>query len=401
MAYRVSKRTTKMGRVYWRLLWEKYSGDERTQRHVPKEEWGPLGFRDDMSLDDAKAWAKHLNDKDRIVQVEERRQKIAQRLQKEGRIKSAFLPPLLVERFEQEILKRDLGRGEEKVLKYNSTPSHWRLAQKIIADIKIDPSDWYDSRRAVYAAFERRKMSPSYVEKVLRLMNLWGYFYCKRCSKAWEKVPRPRSHDLERIRDRYVELGKDSMESEPLTLDLLQSARQKLTKPAHHDWLFVATWFGLRPVEADSLTKPMTSFQNVKRNGVGTWAIQHDGDHDVLWIYQSKLTGLSRQKRWKGIPVVEAEQKQALEIIKSIAAKTAKDTTYRWRRPLTKTIKSATAPGVTAYGPRKAFYDMMRDRGWSDIDVSAWLGHKNLKRSNTNYADPFKARARKQVPEAA
>lgn len=400
MSYRIKKRKTKLGKEYFRIAWEKYVGNKRTQTHIPQSDWKARGFSEEMSFEEASQWAKSLNDKEQILRLEEKRNKIAAQLKEKGKVESAFLPPLLVRKFESEVIFRDLGRGDEKLLKYNSTPSHWRFAQKLITQIRIDPSDWFDSKRVIYTAFEKNKMSPSYVEKVLRLMNAWGYFYCKQLSKAWEKIPRPRDVDLERIRDKYVEIGKASIESAPLTQDILKTSKQKLTKPAHYDWLFVACWFGLRPVEVDSLSKAMTTFANVKKNGLGTWSISNDGEQEILWVYQSKLTGLKREKRWKGIPAVEKEQKEALEIIKNIAHRMKSDSNYIWKRPLTKTIKSATNENIGSYGPRKAFFDLMRDKGWGDIDVSAWLGHKDVKRSNTSYADPFKVRARKSKEAA-
>lgn len=90
MGYQIVKRYTRRdGSVAWRILHETYTSDKRMQRHVPKEEWGVIGFTQSMTFDEAKERAKQLSAQDWVRFQERRRNAIQVRLQKEEKIESA------------------------------------------------------------------------------------------------------------------------------------------------------------------------------------------------------------------------------------------------------------------------------------------------------------------------
>ena len=71
----------------------------------------------------------------------------------------------------------------------------------------------------------------------------------------------------------------------------------------------------------------------------------------ILWIFQTKLVALPAVDRWKPIPLLYEEQKFALTMIES----------GNFERPLLKTIKKYFGKGMTLYGGRKGFTDLMMD----------------------------------------
>jgi integrase len=140
---------------------------------------------------------------------------------------------------------------------------------------------------------------------------------------------------------------------------MLDKYKSGFTVEGNYNWLLISIWFGLRPTEIDSLRK------------IASWRIEKDKDLgiDVLWIYQSKLTSIEREKRWKPLPIIFPEQKLAVEIIKSGS----------FKRPLAKTLKKIFLnKRITCYAGRKGFIDLMLARNQRLEDISSWLGHQDI-----------------------
>ncbi len=77
MGYQVAKRYTRRdGSVAWCILYENYSDNKRTQRHIPKEEWRTIGFSESMTFEEARERAKQLSAQDWVKFQERRRNAI-------------------------------------------------------------------------------------------------------------------------------------------------------------------------------------------------------------------------------------------------------------------------------------------------------------------------------------
>ncbi|RYF35255.1 MAG: hypothetical protein EOO38_29005 [Cytophagaceae bacterium] len=156
-----------------------------------------------------------------------------------------------------------------------------------------------------------------------------------------------------------------------MPFEKLQAARGRM-KEEQWRWLYVSLWFGLRPMELDRLAEGKN------------FEITNNGDIDVLWIEQLKLSSVSKEDRWKNIPVVFPQQQEALAMLK-----------LGVKRPLVKTIQKHVGPGINTYGGRKAFSDMMTALGQDENHVSRWLGHATLQRTKRNYVDKKKVEYKK------
>lgn len=97
----------------------------------------------------------------------------------------------------------------------------------------------------------------------------------------------------------------------------------------------------------------------------------------VLWVYQTKIIALPPEERWKPIPLLFAEQKIALKILMS----------GKFRRPIPKTMRKRFGEGITLYGGRKGFSDLMLSLGQKLENISVWMGHATLNRTWTSYKD--------------
>ena len=134
MGYQIVKRYTRRdGSVAWRILYETYTSDKRTQRHVPKDEWRVIGFSPSMTFEEARERAKQISAQDWVKFQERRRNAIQVKLQKEEKIKCAWLSPILCQRFEEEVLKEKVCWGEETV-HYHQLLIYWRTAKRIIRE---------------------------------------------------------------------------------------------------------------------------------------------------------------------------------------------------------------------------------------------------------------------------
>ena len=96
-------------------------------------------------------------------------------------------------------------------------------------------------------------------------------------------------------------------------------------------------------------------------------------------VYQTKLSSLSKDKRWKPIPLYFTEQKEAFKIIKS----------GQFKRPLNKTIQRLMDGQIETYSPRKGFVDLMLERGFALEDISTFLGHADINMTWRHYKDKF------------
>lgn len=384
MGYRVNCQT-RNGRTTWGVIFEEWKNNERHDRRVRKHELLSHGFRPDMTVEEAKAWAASQNAKEGIEKRDQRKHLAAQaRLEKTKRIECAYLPPGDCEEFETTKLYRRFARNNPDSQRYKKIMSHWRYVQTMIAEltgkgIATDPQRWAEDTEDFYNYFAAKKTSPSYAIKVIRILNMWGAFYGRKHGMMVEAVECPRGFNRSEIEDAYIGAKGRGTESDPLTPEMLENCKSKLTVSGQYEWLFVGCWLGLRPSEIDKLADR------------DSWDTYYDAKSrvNVLRIYQGKLKNVSRDKRFKLIPIVYPEQKKALAMIQ----KGGLD------RPLGKTLHKVFKGHVTLYGPRKGFFDTMVDRGEDPRDVSDWLGHRSDETTRRHYQN--KQIVRFKGPKAA
>lgn len=378
MGYRIKPVSRKKG-PQWKLQFISYkkadaTNPEATQpekiKDIPKQDWDQHGFSLDMTIDMAKSKAKSLNAQHEIKRWGETKAKIRERLEKEDTIECAFLPDLFVNEFEVDILFEKICRNSENVRTKNKVDSHWRAAKRIIREMKVDHSEWSDKAHKFYNYFVRQQWSLSYCSKLLRVLNEWGFFMSKKTKVAFFPIPFPPVAEQQRIQDSFFDKSPtgDGQASDPLTPQLLISQKNNLLED-NFNWLFISVWFGLRPHEINNLKDPKTWKKSINKNG-----------RVLLHVYQPKLIKIPKAKRWKVIPLKFKEQTRAMELIES----------GNFRQPIYKVMRNWFGEGITPYGGRKGFTDLMLEKGQKFEEISMWMGHTTLDRTYRDYKDRLK-----------
>lgn len=345
----------------WQLTFRKGSNRSRNVSKTSSEASG-LGFRRDMSFEDARALAKSLQNVEWLT----RRHKAYERTEHQEKLRGAFLTDQDAEEFEQKYLKE-----------YKITQAWWKIVQQLILDIGIHPSEWFDRKSLVYGAFKSRKYAPNTAKKILRYLNIWGYFICKKYNRAWFKVP-----GLDGSWKNQLELTrKTSGASKPLSPELLESKKNSIPESAFK-WLYISVWFGLRPREIDNLTKVNDKL----------WYIQDD----VLCIFQEKLfeRGVPQDDCWKYIPVEFPEQRQALEYIKE----------GNFKKPIGacgRFMEITFGKGFSYYAGRNNFSGLLRDRGYDLEARKHWLGHLSIKTTEAYDRKTMKSKVFRPVKKSS
>lgn len=155
-----------------------------------------------MSILEARVRAKQLNLIENIKRQEERIKEIEQHnkeLQERCYIKlpEEFLLEFLLEFEKRFVTKAHLSseRSENK----NRALRVWRAAQKVILAIDYEPSDWYYNIHDFYDYFYEKKLSVRYMNEIMKFVNLWGFFFCKKLGRPFFPVPRPGGYERRRI----------------------------------------------------------------------------------------------------------------------------------------------------------------------------------------------------------
>lgn len=363
----------------WKLQWIKQENGKRGSRDIPEAEYRTHGFSPEMSIEQAQAQKRLANERLKTDDKEQKRILAAKAMTDRERAQFLFLPEKEIRAFEAEILYRRVSRGDQGHAKRNKIASHWNAAKDMLCVLKLDASDWSDKSFHFYNYFADQEMSLSYVKKVLRLVNLWGFFLCKRSGKPFLPVSAPRGMDRAHVanshhekRKRFKREGKHVQDaSAPLTPEALKRTRTKLS-PENFNWLHLSLWFGLRPDEVDGLRQTETR----------RIAYDRSVQKQVLWVYQPKLVALEEDDRWKAIPALYKEQERGLEIIESQA----------FRRPAPQTIRKYLGEEFSSYAGRKGFEHLMTSRGHPLEVVAEWMGHQSIERTWKNYRNRKRVR---------
>ena len=331
---------------------------------IDKDRWQSLGFYKYMTLSEARIRSRQINTQQELKRQEEAfelRRKTEKLSQKRF---DSFLPEEFIDEFERRFVKRRELEGVIKRATKSKAPYVWKAAQNMIVSVGIEPSDWFYSHHAIYDYFYDKKFSLSYIQAILKFVNLWGFFFCKKTGRPFLPVPNPRGYERQRLAEVYYsKTEKGRRASKPLSSECLASAKDKM-KQESFNWLSLTVWFGLRPQEVD----------NLKDSEL--WRIEKRADGlSVLWVFQTKIITLPKEERWKPIPILYDEQKFALRIIEA----------QNFKRPLVKTVHKHLGEGIDLYGGRKAFTDLMLSRGNTLENISVWMGHSTISRTWKNY----------------
>jgi hypothetical protein len=336
---------------------------------VPATAYAALGFNPDMTVDQAKARAKQLNGQS--GSESKRISNTARRVELMNTEARLYLSADDVSRFEAEIhdMYADNPYRLEITLRY------WKAAQLAILELAVDVKDFRAANRRFLNYFKKKSWSHDYIKRITRVLNLWGDCVSRYRGSRFDPIPKLNSVQVQKINDLHFEADGVRLPAEPLPWIELRNAKDKFESEGlgeHWNWMFIATWFGLRPLEVDNLKNP--KFTEVRFD-----------DHlklDVLWVYQSKLVAIEREKRWKPIPVYTKEQREALIVIRS----------GHYKRPLNKTLQRLLGDGIQLSSPRKSFVDLFLDLNFDLVDISVFMGHQTLKMTRNRYKDRQKFR---------
>ena len=344
----------------WSLMRQTYVSGKTHQKTVRKTEYSRLGIHSCMSADEVRARVRQINADNFKQRIELARQRAV-----EIKIRDeVFLPDQMTDAFERWMEETQFGNAyhQKKLI------SHWRTVQKLILKLEIHPKNYADNKERIYKALIKSEVSFDYARKLLRSMNEWGKFNCRSRGEFFEPIPTPRALVREKINDAYFDSAKFRGESDPLTPHVLAKMESQMRDLAgQYEWLFVSVWLGLRPSEIDATQKQPNSFILEFNESLNV---------DVLKVYQRKLVGVEKSKRWKSIPIFLTEQKAAVIFLAN----------KKCRRPLPKTIqKHSGNERLGLYGGRKGFTDLMLSKGQSLEDISQWMGHQSIEMTWAKY----------------
>lgn len=345
----------------FRLVEETWS-PERKEKVVPRESYPALGFRYDMTVEEARLRAKQINKQNQIESS--KIVKAVKRIKDAEETESAYLPNHLVNGFENELRDNYLDNPD----RLNNLLKQWSIVKKTIAILALDPKDFYAERQKFFNYYRDKAWAPDYIKKLTRLINLWGLFVSRKTNSFFQPLPKLSNIQIEKVHENREGKSNIKTVADPLFWDDLRNLKTRFENDnllKQWNWMLIGLWFGLRPKEIDSLT-------NTKN-----WRLEKDPRNNVtvLMVYQSKLTSVSKDKRWKPIPIYFDEQKEALQYI----------TTGDFKRPLNKTLKRFFDSKIETYSPRKGFTDLMLERGFSLEDISVFLGHADISMTWKHY----------------
>jgi len=317
-----------------------------------------------VTYEQAKERAKQLNEIEKKREERAKRVAIQERFKNDDSVECRFLPAILVQEFEA-ALKEDHNGNEDEFYR-SKQMSHWRAVKALVRSIEVDPKEWEPNKAKIFNYFKKQEWSLSYVQKLIILMNRWGYFCARKHESFFQPLSFPKSKYRDRIETAYEESDKTTKESKPLKEKHLQELEGQLSK-AQFNWVYVSFWLGLRPLEVD----------NLRTKQGRLWDVEEQHGLKVLKVYQTKLVGIEKKKRWKLIPCLYPEQERALELVIGQDLK----------RPLVKTLERYLGEGYKTYAGRKGFESLLRSRGVKFEAISSYMGHIDVNRTWNSYRD--------------
>ena len=251
---------------------------KKTDTMVERLAYPELGFRPDWTFEQARERCSILNKEKTLTQAKAR--EAASRVLELQSSNEILFPQERVSEFQ----KRLENENEGSELHLKKLGSHFLKIQKICTDLKLLPHQYKDNEKLVYKWFAKNKVSLDYAQKLIGLMNRWGYFFSKADGRFFETIAPIKGISRENIREAHEGKTGVRTESESITPELLSKYKSKLSDE-NYKFLFVLIWFGLRPKELVDLSK-----LEIKTN---------DDQMKFLVVYQSKLVSIEKSKRFK------------------------------------------------------------------------------------------------------
>ncbi|MCB0404739.1 MAG: hypothetical protein KDD51_08115 [Bdellovibrionales bacterium] len=374
MGYYVKAQPKKKSLPHWKLQYISFKKTDTTlskakkpkrEWDISKDRWLGLGFNKQMTLEEARARARQINAQLHLRRQEEQIRKIEEE-QAEFQLRyDSILPTEFVAEFELRFIRKRDSQTMQGLRKNTRSYTVWRASQKMIVAVGIEPSEWFCHTHRIYDYFHSEQMSLRYLNSVLRYANLWGFFICRKLGRPFLPVPMPKGYERQRLLDaNYSKQKGVSRASKHITPKTLEKAAKLGLNRRNLNWLHLSVWFGLRPKVIDQLRQTEMWRVETLANG-----------REILWVFQTKIVALPPEDRWKPIPILFEEQRFGLRIIR--------DGTFR--RPILKTMKRYFGKGVTTYGGRKGFTDLMLSKGQTLENISVWMGHSSLQRTWYSY----------------
>jgi integrase len=333
MAFQVSKSGSK-GK--WRLLFQAPG----VRRNVPVDsaEARAAGFYPNMTFDEARARQVALKGLGRVASEEGARAR-ARRGALNG---AAFLSKYQAAGFVEVMARKKIR------------VPHWATMQRLIVRMP-HASAW--TTAAFYALMAEFRFSPSYAKKLRNYMNHWGHYLSRQEGFAFDPLTRPLATEARGLR---LNVKRAPGRSTPLTPAGLAALKAKLPAPQHL-WLSFSVWFGLRPREVDNLAKRNPEL----------WELEPE----ALAVFQQKLLerNVPEDKCWKWVTLRFPEQR-------ALAARLGEPL----ERPSNRAL-SRLQPGLTCYGGRAAFVDLLKSRGVDLLACRDEMGHRSIVTTEVSY----------------
>ncbi len=119
----------------------------------------------------------------------------------------------------------------------------------MITELRLQPHEYFKKQKDFYNYFKRKKLSKSYIEKLIKVLNAWGEFYSDQSKTYFKKVPNPKGVILESIKDAS---SADGSGAYALTAPDLHALKYKLPT-GQWEYIRATLWLGLRPSELDAI----------------------------------------------------------------------------------------------------------------------------------------------------
>jgi hypothetical protein len=332
---------------------------------IEKSRWRGLGFHSLMTIEEARIRARQLNSQRFLKEQEKRIQ--AKKSEREQYLRrfDSVLPEEFVAEFEMRFVRVRDSETLKGLRKKSRSHCIWKAVQKAIIELQIDPSDWIYQTHEIYDYFHRQRFSLRYINAILKFLNLWGFFISRKLARPFLPVQRPGGYERQRLIESFYQKQRSTIAkpSLPLSPEKLDGITGKINNK-NFNWLYLSVWFGLRPQEIDNLRDK------------DFWRIETlESGRKLLWVFQTKIVALPPEDRWKPIPIIFEQQEFGLRIIQSGS----------FKRPLLKTMRKHFSSGITLYGGRKGFTDLMLSKGQTFENISVWMGHSTLDRTWKSY----------------
>lgn len=235
--------------------------------------------------------------------------------------------------------------------------SQWSATQRLLESSglkEVNPRDWHDLSETLFDAAVSNQTSYGYFVKILELINLYGRALA---SHEYTNIKSPRGFNKQRFLDLCP-----SNASAPMTEPLLKTAESRFNE-SEYRFLRASFYLGLRPTEIDSCR---------------SWNVETRDGVRMLLIYQSKLGQVSKDARFKVIPLLEVEQQAVVSEIQAGLGVV---------RPHLSKVHAVFGDSIHLYAGRKGLVRWLMDRGYSEYDCSAILGHSSINTTRSYYTD--------------